>query len=412
VQILSAADHVSRPERLCSEETPQACEKWNPVANTGSANSDIELIDSVDEKVSSVRTRQLDLSFNELADMYGSEELIIEPEYQRLFRWSPGAQSRFIETLILELPVPPIFLMETEENVYELIDGLQRISSYLHFRGLLPAQEDRFLALQDCDIVTSLNGHTYETLPPALERRLKRNFIRAEILRKESDRRLRYYMFKRLNSGGEGLEPQEIRNCTIRLLGPEFNDTLIDLSNDADFAYCTATVAEAQRNKRYDQELVLRFFAFLRRSDEYKHEVGDFLTDYMESATDSAGLPEPVFDPVKDVATFKKTFKVIRRAAEEKSDELGQRVFGSVTSSGNIRGQFAVYHFEGLALGIQGILDRLDPADVTQMARLGDLILQIKTSSDLRGFTGGGKNTAPAFRARVQYFAQQFQSFE
>src|SRR5579859_4197470 len=131
----------------------------------GDANSDVQLIDAVDEKVSAVRTRQLDLSFNELADMYASKELIINPEYQRLFRWSIGAQSRLIESLILELPVPPIFLMETEENVYELIDGLQRISSYLHFRGLLPDQDEPELVLQDCDIVSNLNGHTYRTLP-------------------------------------------------------------------------------------------------------------------------------------------------------------------------------------------------------------------------------------------------------
>lgn len=396
------------------------------MTSAGEANTDIGLIDAVDEKVSAVRTRQLDLSFNELADMYASKELIITPEYQRLFRWSTGAQSRFIETLILELPVPPIFLMETEENVYELIDGLQRISSYLNFRGLLKSEdEDKdkdkdkgdgkddkdSLVLEDCDIVTDLNGYSYKTLPAALERRLKRNFIRAEILRKESDRRLRYYMFKRLNSGGEGLEPQEIRNCTIRLLGPEFNDILIRLSREEDFAYCVATVAEAQKNKRYDQELVLRFFAFLRRSDEYRHEVGDFLTEYMEAATDPAGLAEPVFDPVKDVETFRKTFQVIRKAAESRPDELGPRVFGSVTSSGTIRGQFAVYHFEGIALGMQFILGRLNPADDSQMARLGDLILGIKTSSDLRAFTGGGKNTANAYGQRIEHFSQKFQTF-
>ncbi|QVJ01433.1 DUF262 domain-containing protein [Nocardiopsis eucommiae] len=172
--------------------------------NFKDAIGEVDLIDSVDRSVSSVRTRQLDISFNELADMYDSGELIIAPEYQRLFRWTPGAQSRFIETLILELPVPPIFLMETEENVYELIDGLQRISSYLNFRGLLKNADSSgsLLTLEDCDIVKELNGHTYKTLPVSLSRRLKRNFIRAEVLRKENSHRLRYYMFKRLNSGG------------------------------------------------------------------------------------------------------------------------------------------------------------------------------------------------------------------
>ncbi|MEV7373622.1 DUF262 domain-containing protein [Streptomyces sp. NPDC090301] len=370
---------------------------------------EIALIDSVDRNVSSVRTRQLDLSFNELADMYETGELIIQPEYQRLFRWTSGAQSRFIETLILELPVPPIFLMETEENVYELIDGLQRISSYLNFRGKLAidGKLQTPLELEDCDIIPELNGHTYESLPVSLVRRLKRNFIRAEILRKENDHRLRYYMFKRLNSGGESLEPQEIRNCTIRLLSPDFNDTLMSLAKNEDFKYCIGTVGEGPIEKKYDQELVLRFFAFLKWAEKYKHEVGDFLTDYMEAASDPGGARSDVFDPEVDVAKFAKTFKCLRIGAENSGIGNGQRIFGAVDVRGTIRGQFAVYHFEGFALGIQGIIDELDPEDADQMRRLGEVIGQIKRDSEVRKHTGGGKNTGPAFRARVAFFSEK-----
>lgn len=70
-----------------------------------------------------------------LYDMYIDGELAISPDYQRLFRWDEEKQSRFIESLILEMPVLPIFVIETENRVYELIDGMQKISSYLHFRG-------------------------------------------------------------------------------------------------------------------------------------------------------------------------------------------------------------------------------------------------------------------------------------
>ena len=178
------------------------------------ADSNIDaarITNSVDAKVRSVRTRSLDLSFNELADMYSSAELVIAPEYQRLFRWSEGKQSRFIESLILELPIPPIYVIEREDSTYELIDGLQRISTYLHFRSLLPQEmlpDDQTvdLTLNECDIVGDLNGLTFKTLPRPLEIKLKRNFVRVEVLRKESDARLRYYMFKRLNTGGEPLQ--------------------------------------------------------------------------------------------------------------------------------------------------------------------------------------------------------------
>lgn len=90
------------------------------------------LIENVDSQIIRIRTKSLDVSFNELYDMYKNEELTISPDYQRLFRWEEEKQSRFIESLILEMPVPPIFVIETGDGIYELIDGLQRISSYLH----------------------------------------------------------------------------------------------------------------------------------------------------------------------------------------------------------------------------------------------------------------------------------------
>src|SRR5687768_13001280 len=95
------------------------------------------LLDALEKKIQKARTKTLDISFNELLDMHRNDELIIDPDYQRLFRWSAAKESRFIESLILELPIPPIFVIEIDQGRYELIDGLQRISSYLHFRGAL-----------------------------------------------------------------------------------------------------------------------------------------------------------------------------------------------------------------------------------------------------------------------------------
>src|SRR5262249_26208241 len=160
-----------------------------------------------------------------------------------------------------------------------------------------------------------------------------------QVLRKESDVRLRYYMFKRLNSGGESLEPQEIRNCTIRLLSPIFNDVLLELADDDNFKYCISTVADAQKGKRYDQELVLRFFAFLRTPGSYRHEVGDFLTEYMEAASEPTGPPPEIFDAERDKAIFKRTFSILRRAAESDEATIGRKVFGAVDTKRQIEGQ-------------------------------------------------------------------------
>jgi Protein of unknown function DUF262 len=128
------------------------------------------LVSTIDEKILEVRTSSIDFSFNELADLYKSKELVIDPDFQRLFRWSEGASSRFIESLLLELPIPPIFLLEREDRTYELIDGLQRISSFLKFRGELEIDSvvQEPLQLSECDIVEELNGLTFNDLPRAL----------------------------------------------------------------------------------------------------------------------------------------------------------------------------------------------------------------------------------------------------
>lgn len=365
----------------------------------------IDLIRAVDQKIEKVRTRSLDLSFNELLDMYENEELIINPEYQRLFRWSEGSQSRFIESLLLEMPVPPIFVIERSEGVYELIDGLQRISSYLHFRGKHPLRKNNdgtmhHLELSDCDIVQELNGMRYEDLPKPLEIKLKRNFIRVEILRKESDQRLRYYMFKRLNTGGENLSDQEIRNCTIRLLDDDFNKFIIDLSKNEDFQQCILNISDEKKEQRYDQELVLRYFAFKNYRDKYVHDVGDFITDYMEAVSDP-DKDEVIFKYEDEKENFEKTFKILNRT-------LGEYVFSGTNSKGTLVNRFLIYHYEAFSIGIQPYLNQINSEDSLTIGKLKDTFINIKCDAEFKRITtGGGKNYSGPLKERINFVSER-----
>lgn len=361
------------------------------------ATEGIELIKKVEEKINSIRTRSLDLSFNELLDMYSNSELIIDPEYQRLFRWSEGKQSRFIESLLLELPIPPIFVIELDEGVYELIDGLQRISSYLNFRGKLEGHEQ--LTLIDCDIVEELNGLTYDDLPKPLEIKLKRNFIRVEILRKESDSRLRYYMFKRLNTGGELLSEQEIRNSTIRLLDSQFNDFLIWLSSNEHFKNTIANISDTKVSEKYDQELVLRFLAYKNYIHEYIHDVSDFLTEYMEFET--SNFKDDKYNMELEEQIFIKTFKILDKA-------MGGQVFARLSATNNPTNSFSAYHFEAFSLGIQSSLEFINAEDDNEIAKLKDLFINIKADSEFKKLTtGGGKNYKKPLADRIGFVETQ-----
>lgn len=376
----------------------------------------VALIAAADEQVAKVRTQGKDYSFNELLSMYEDNELVINPEYQRLFRWTEEKESRFIESLILELPLPPIFVIEVEDGKYELIDGLQRFSTYLHFRGKLSAphrkvlvggverglQVGDLLALADCDIVPGLNGLTYNDLPRAMEVKLKRHTIRVEVIRKESDKRLRYHMFKRLNSGGIELEEQEIRNCTIRLLSNTFNEFMINCSQAQGFRTCISTVSESQIEKRFDQELVLRFFAMKNWRAAYVHEIGSFLTEYLEAISDSPS--KLAFDIPEEQKIFDKTFEVLKAA-------IGIEAFYMVvkrSTGGQSKYPFSVLHFEAFTLGLQPHLEHLNPADAGQMQKLRAEIIAIKNDDEfIRLTTGGGKNTKGSLDRRVQFVSDR-----
>jgi len=369
------------------------------------------LIDAIERRVKQVHTQSLDLSFNELLDMRSNGELDISPEYQRLFQWSEGARSRFIESLLLEMPVPPIYVVEENDGRYLLIDGLQRISSYLHLRGELTAQhlqppvnKGDMLVLSDCDIVTELNGRTYNELGTALQIRLKRAFVRVEVVRKGSDARFKYYMFKRLNTGGELLSEQQIRNCTIRLLDPRFNDFIIELSKNEHFVACCETLTQERILAAFNQELVLRFFALKNDRARFKHDVSDFLTEYMEKVSDSQQGAQ--FDYQEEARQFEKTFHVLHATLDDRAFSFANPQRTKITKG------FSVYHYEAFTLGLQSQLEELIPDNATQMDELGKILTGIKLDPEfIRITTGGGKNSPGPLNDRIRFVSQRLDEF-
>ncbi len=363
----------------------------------------VDLISAIETRVKQVHPQSLDISFNELLDMYQNSELNIRPEYQRLFQWSEGARSRFIESLLLRMPVPPIYVIEEDDGKYILIDGLQRISSYLHLRGELeaehidpPVHKGDKLVLTDCDIVEELNGKTFDDIGTTLQIRLKRAFVRVEVIRKGSDPRLKYHMFKRLNTGGQNLSPQQVRNCTIRLLDDKFNDFIIELSQEKVFRHCIESISQERNLAAFDQELVLRFFAFKNNLNNFKHDVADFLTEYMEAVSDP---DEPLpFDYTTEKEIFLKTFTVLEKTLGDLSFAYPNR-----TREGLARG-FSVYHFEAFTIGLQSLLEHISPGDPKAMGELKKVFKTIKFDPKfIQITTGGGKNSPGPLKERINF---------
>lgn len=361
-----------------------------------------QLSEAVERERRRATVRSLDMSFNELADMYRTGELHITPSYQRTFRWSAAKQSQFVESMILEMPVPPIYAVEIREGKWELIDGLQRLSTYLHLRSeltiedpndlgtkLFEAGEDK-LTLENCDIVPELNGYHFEDLTTSLQYRIRRSTLRLELVRQESNPHFAFHMFKRLNTGGEPLSNQEARNCSIRLLGTKFTDFIHDCIACVPFNVCIEDVTDEFRSRMGDGELVLRFFAFKNNLDEYVHDIDPFLTNFMERVTDDR-IP---FDFRHEKAVFERTFAVLSKTLAEKTGRRWTR--------NAFQGGFSVNHYEAFAIGVSRTIDQFDDEDSDVIARLTEALEEVKKNEELRKLTtGGGKNFRRLYEQKI-----------
>jgi hypothetical protein len=236
--------------------------------------SDDRLIERFAEAQSSLVLQASDLSLRTISDMVTHGAIDIAPKYQRRARWTPDKQSSLIESFLINVPVPPIYLSEDEYGTYGVIDGKQRITSIHLF---LTDQ----LALRELVELPELNGRRYSQLPSELARTIDvRPFVRAITLLKQSDPELKYEVFTRLNRGGERLNAQEVRNVAYR--GP-LNDLIYKLSENH-FLHkqlkITGPKSSAYRDMT-DAEYVLRFMTLRVHWRTFSGNLSRSLDEYM-----------------------------------------------------------------------------------------------------------------------------------
>lgn len=225
--------------------------------------------------------------------------LNIRPEYQRRLVWDAKKKSLFIESLLMNIPIPPIFLYETDLSRYEVMDGQQRLNAIIEFY-------ENDLPLRGLETWKALNGYTYNKCPPRIQRGLDRRRISATVLLAENVAKhgkadsVRREVFERLNTGGATLNPQELRNS---LYSGCFNDIIIQLAGNRLFDdiwgippyedhyrkeehFISADLANNEYFKRMrDCEIVLRFFA-LRNTAKIRGSMRNILDTCMRDHQD------------------------------------------------------------------------------------------------------------------------------
>ncbi len=336
----------------------------------------------------------------------GNKWLNLRPEYQRRLVWDKAKKSRFIESLLLNVPVPPVFLYEWDLSRYEVMDGQQRLNAIVEF------YENRF-SLSGMEEWKELAGFTYGQLPSTLQRGLDRRRISATVLLVErrdravqDQRDIRKLVFNRLNTGGQQLNAQELRNCLFD--GP-LNKLLIALSQEPEFQsawdiplsedYIDAqgTVLEPLASnglfkRMVDCEIVLRFFAFRQRK-KLKGSVRLILDTFMEDRIDLAK------EKVEALAELHRTRLALCR------EIFGAHVFRHKDENGRWRLSQPLYDAEMVAV------DRLWENRrelVRRKAKIKMALCHLLQNDDAYEVVVGKPNTAKAIEERLRLVEDTF----
>lgn len=294
------------------------------------------------------------MSIGELTNLYRDGELIIRPEFQRFFRWSDVQKSRLVESLLLGIPLPSIFVAQAESGIWEVVDGLQRLSTIFELQGELRNEDNSTrapLVLRSTKYLPSLEGKSWaskeagKTLTDAQRLDVKRSKIDVKIIKRESSPQTKFDLFQRLNSYGSQLNAQEMRSVLLVAASPEFFARIERLASSSHFRL-SVQLSDKQVEERYDLELVTRFLVL--------HD----WPDQRMSASNLRDLPQILDDEAVKMATdypagieevervFNRTFSLIA----ENGDENVFRRWDA--SRGEFRGPFVTSAFEIIAFGL------------------------------------------------------------
>ena len=364
-----------------------------------------ELEEKFEETAFRLTQERSDFLLPQVVDFVLKDKWInLRPEYQRRSVWDTQKRSLFIESLLLNIPIPPIFLFEHALSRYEVMDGQQRLNSVTDF------YENGF-PLRGLERWSELNGLRYRELPETLQRGLDRRRISATVLLAEGTKKkeftrndIRKLVFERLNTGGQTLNAQELRNC---LFAGNFNNLLTKLSSNELFTEIWEIPSYAQNvdannnaaavlrdnplyKRMVDCEIVLRFFA-LRDSAKIKGSVRSMLDDSMEG---NQNISED------EANEFGKSYLDVLQIAHR---IFGKRVFRMKDAKGKLKLSIPLY--DGIMVAIFRLWDERERL-VEKKADVVHRVEKLIGNPESYEVIVGRPNTSTAIKERLRILTE------
>lgn len=357
-----------------------------------------------------VRTDAYQMSIGEIISMYEGEEIIIDPEFQRLFRWDIGQKSKLIESLLLGIPLPSIFVFEKEDGRWELIDGLQRISTILEFMGRIRNAEGGLnppSVLEATKYLPSLHNVVWEIsdqiegvevqdqqpLDRAHQLAIRRGRLGVEILKRPSDDQTKYDLFQRLNAGGTQANAQELRNCIMLMINGVYFRA-IKASADQEAFLKVTNVTEDQVERQRHMEMAVRFLVHVNVAYDGRLDVEEYIDEGIVELAQTG-------DHVKAVEQISKTFQLLNDVAG--GDALRRYQDGVHV------GKVGLVGLEGIATGVAKNLDAIEALGVDEAKRfIKEKIETFWSQPQSANFTSPGMRGTTRIQRTVPFGAGWF----
>ncbi|MEZ8425817.1 DUF262 domain-containing protein [Vibrio cyclitrophicus] len=309
------------------------------------------IISEINEAKQSIKTDGYPMSIGELINLYRDGDIILDPAFQRLFRWEDEQKTKLIESILIGIPIPEIFVAQKADGTWHVVDGVQRLSTILQTAGVLDGYEP--LTFETCKYIPSLEGQTWKTMPSDVQRLLKRSKLKLSIILTQDSDEAQYELFQRLNTGGTPLSEQEVRNCLMLMVDPDFFDLINELKDYPNFKDCLNLKAE-EYEKEVHMEYILRMFIGYHNSIVYaEHNAINkiIITDFLDKET--VRLIKEA-DREKFKVDFKKTFDKLKNT-------LGSSAFKKFNiDEDKFKGGFNISAFEMLTVGLSSNIDTIE----------------------------------------------------
>lgn len=309
------------------------------------------IIDEIDVAKQNVKTDGYAMSIGELINLYRDGDIVLDPAFQRLFRWDDDQKTKLIESILIGIPVPEIFVAQKSDGTWHVVDGVQRISTILQLAGVLEDYEA--LTLGACKYIPSMDGQTWDSLPLGIQRSMRRSKLKISIILTESSDEAQYELFQRLNTGGTSLSEQEVRNCLMLMLDEKFFNLINDLKEYDNFKDCL-TLKPEDYDEEVHMELILRMLIGFKNTVRFEdhgslHRI--IFSDFIDKET-ARLIRDGGYEQF--TAVFKRTFDKLKNC-------LGQDSFKKFdVEEDRFKGAFNISVFEMLTVGLATNIDTVE----------------------------------------------------